>query len=68
MSGIWRSRGRSGIKRGEGQALNNLGLAYGQLGQAWQARRYFEAAIALAQVIGSRHREGMVLANLVQIY
>jgi len=55
-------------RRGEGNALGNLGIAYHTLGQMERAIEYHQQALATAQEIGDRHREGTHLGNLGLAY
>ena len=53
-----------GDRRGEGQALGNLGIAYADLGDARKAIEFYEQALAIAREIGDRRGEGNALGNL----
>ena len=60
-----------GDRRGEGQVLGNLGLAYADPGEPRQTIKYFEQDLAIAREIGDRRGEGSALggpglAELVQ--
>jgi tetratricopeptide (TPR) repeat protein len=55
-------------RRGEGQALGNLGLAYAALGQAQRAIESYQHHLAIAREIGDRHGEGTALGNLGLAY
>jgi tetratricopeptide (TPR) repeat protein len=57
-----------GDRRGEGNALGNLGLAYYRLGQAERAIGFYEQHLAIAREIGDRRGEGTALGNLVVGY
>jgi tetratricopeptide (TPR) repeat protein len=45
-------------RRGEGNALCNLGLAYVALGETHKAIEFYEQALAIAREIGNRRDEG----------
>lgn len=53
-----------GVKRHEGNALGNLGLAHAALGDARKAIGYHEQALAVSREIGDRRGEGQDLGNL----
>ena len=53
-----------GDRRGEGNALGNLGIAYADLGQAERAIGFYEQHLAIAREIGDRRGEGNALGNL----
>ena len=53
-----------GDRRGEGNALGNLGLAHAALGDARRAIEYHEQALEVAREIGDRGGEGSALGNL----
>jgi tetratricopeptide (TPR) repeat protein len=55
-------------RRGEGNQLGNLGLAYARLGETRRAIDYYEQALAIACEIGDRRGEGNHLANLGTTY
>ena len=57
-----------GDRRGEGNALGNLGVAYADLGEVRRAIEYHEQALAIAREIGDRRREGRHLGNLGNAY
>ncbi len=63
----WRLR-EIGDRRGEGNALGNLGLAYAALGQAERAIGFYEQGLAIAREIGDRRGEGNALGNLGLAY
>ena len=52
-----------GDRRGEGQRLGNLGIAYRNLGQVERAIELYEAALAVAREVGDRRGEGNHLYN-----
>lgn len=51
-------------RRGEGLALNNLGVAYNSLGDYKQAIVYHEQSLAIARELKDRLGEGQSLGNL----
>jgi tetratricopeptide (TPR) repeat protein len=51
-------------RRGEGNALGNLGNVYTQLGQIQPAIEFYEQALAISREIGDRHGEVVDLNNL----
>ncbi len=53
-----------GDRRGEGNALGNLGLAHAALGDARRAIEYHERALEVSREIGDRRGEGAALGNL----
>ncbi|HEX4612714.1 MAG TPA: tetratricopeptide repeat protein [Urbifossiella sp.] len=53
-----------GDRRGEGDALGNLGSAHSALGHAQTAITFFEQCLAIAREIGNRRGEGNTLGNL----
>ena len=53
-----------GDRRGEGNALGNLGIAWRDLGEPRKAIEYFEQKLAIAREIGDRRGEGNALGNL----
>ena len=53
-----------GDRRGEGNTLGDLGLAYADLGDVWRAIQYYEEALAIHREIGDRRGEGHGLGNL----
>jgi tetratricopeptide (TPR) repeat protein len=55
-------------KKGEGNALGGIGLAYYSLGQYDKAIEYYERALAIAREIGDRQGEGSDLGNLGNAY
>jgi len=59
---------RLGDRRGEGNALGNLGNAYSDLGQVQETIRCYERALAIGQEIGDRRGEGNALGNLGNAY
>jgi tetratricopeptide (TPR) repeat protein/predicted phosphodiesterase len=52
----------------EGAALNNLGLAYSDLGETRKAIDYYEQALAVSYKVGGRQSEGANLGNLGSAY
>ena len=57
-----------GDRRGEGNALGNLGLAYADLGEVEKAIGYHEQALVISRAIGDRRGEGATLSNLGNAY
>ncbi len=57
-----------GDRQAEGNALNNLGIAYGLLGDAHKAIEFYEEHLAIAREIGDRRGEGDALGNLGVTY
>ena len=55
-------------RRGEGNALGNLGLAYSDLGEYQKAIEYYEQALEIAREIGDKQGEGNALCNLGVAY
>ncbi len=53
-----------GDRRGEGNALGNLGNAYAALGDARKAIEFYEQRMVIAREIGDRRGEGNALGNL----
>ena len=53
-----------GDRRGEGNALGNLGNAYTDLGDAKKAIEFYEKHLVIAREIGDRRGEGTALFNL----
>jgi tetratricopeptide (TPR) repeat protein len=57
-----------GDRRGEGNALDNLGVAYRHLGESRHAIELHEQALVIAREIGDRFGEGTALGNLGSDY
>jgi tetratricopeptide (TPR) repeat protein len=55
-------------RRGEGTALNNLGIAYAALGETRRAIGLYEQQLVIVREIGDRHGEGNALGNLGTAY
>jgi len=55
-------------RRGEGEALNNLGEVYKELGKPVEAQQYLERALVVHKAIGNRKMEGVTLSNLSGLY
>jgi tetratricopeptide (TPR) repeat protein len=53
-----------GDRRGEGEALSNIGVAYKNLGDYRRAIEYYEQHLAIAREIGDRKDEGHALGKL----
>ena len=58
----------TGDRRGEGNALGNLGGAYNRLGDARKTAEYQEQALVIARETGDRRGEGAALNNLGLAY
>ena len=52
-----------GDRRGEGNALGNLGNAYANLGETRRAVEFYEQRLAIAREVGDRRGEGNALSN-----
>jgi tetratricopeptide (TPR) repeat protein/transcriptional regulator with XRE-family HTH domain len=59
---------RLGHQYHEGMALNHLGCAYSQIGEAQRAIPYYQQAQALAHNMGKWRHEGIALHNLASAY
>ena len=57
-----------GYRRGEGVWLDNLGVAYADLGQVERAIGYHEQALVISKEIGDRRGGGSALGNLGNAY
>ena len=57
-----------GDRRGEGNAIGNLGNVYRFLGQVEMAIEYYQNALVIAREIGDRRNEGIWLGNFGNIY
>ena len=55
-------------RRAEGWVLNNLGVAYTLVGEAWRAILSFEQVLCIVREIGDRRVEGHALGNLGEAY
>jgi tetratricopeptide (TPR) repeat protein len=55
---------RLGDRRGEGNALGNLGIAWADLGKPRRAIEYCEQRLVIAREIGDRRGEGAALGNM----
>lgn len=53
-----------GDRRGEGNALGNLGTAYAALGDARKAIEFYEQRMVIAREIGDRRGEGNASYNM----
>ena len=53
----------TGDRRGEGAALNNLGIAHRRLGETPRAIEYYEQDLGTTRETGDRRGEGMTLYN-----
>jgi tetratricopeptide (TPR) repeat protein len=59
---------KSNDRRGEVNALGNLGIAYAELGETRRAIEFYEQALAIQQEIGGRRSESAILGNLGLAY
>jgi tetratricopeptide (TPR) repeat protein len=59
---------RLGDRRGEGQALRNLGLAWAALGEVRKAVGFYEQALAIARELGDRRGEAGSLYNSAHVH
>ncbi len=57
-----------GDRRGEGNRLGNLGLAYSGLGEVARAIEYYEQALQIARETGDRRGEAFASWNLGLLY
>ena len=57
-----------GDRRGQGNALGNLGNAYSDLGEPRKAIEFYEQALKISKEIGDRRGEGADLGNLGSAY
>jgi len=57
-----------GDRRGEGNALGNLGVAYKHLGETRRAIELYEQQLVITREIGERRGEGAALGNLGLAY
>jgi tetratricopeptide (TPR) repeat protein len=57
-----------GDRRGEGNVLGNLGIAYAALGETRRAIAYYDQSLATMREIGDRQGQGKVLGNLGTAY
>jgi tetratricopeptide (TPR) repeat protein len=55
-------------RRSEGEHLDNLGLAYADLGEPRRAIEHYEQALVIVRDIGDRRVEGQILGNLGLAY
>ncbi len=55
---------QTGDRHGEGEALNNLGLALLDAGRIGEAITACQDAVAIYRETGDRHSEGQALNNL----
>jgi tetratricopeptide (TPR) repeat protein len=53
-----------GDRRGEGNALGNLGNAYADLGETRKAIEFYEQQLIIVREIGDRRGEGNALRNM----
>ena len=64
----WRSAGRPATGTARARALNNLGIAYGELRRFEEAIGCYQEALAICRETGDRHGEGQTLNNLGLAY
>jgi tetratricopeptide (TPR) repeat protein len=57
-----------GDRRGEGNTLGHLGVAYKNLSEVRKAIQFYEQALVIARELGDRRGEGAMLANLGNAY
>jgi tetratricopeptide (TPR) repeat protein len=57
-----------GNRRGEGNHLGNLGIAYSHLGSPRKAIEYYGQALKISREVGDRRGEGNVLGNMGLAY
>ncbi len=62
------TRTSSGDRTGEATTLNNIGLAYNDLGDKQKAREYFKQALTLFRAMGDRAKEATALTNIGLVY
>src|SRR5262249_38356585 len=55
---------KTGDRKGEGQVLSDLGIAYADLGETRRAIEFFEQQLQIARGTGDRRGEGRGLLNL----
>ncbi len=59
---------RSGERRFQGVALDNLGGVYAALGEKRRTLEFYEAALAIRREVGDRAGEGTTLNNIGWLY
>ncbi|MGB3265164.1 MAG: CHAT domain-containing protein [Microcoleus sp.] len=52
----------------EATTLNNIGLAYNDLGEKQKAKEYFDGALRLFRAVGDRAKEATALTNIGLVY
>ncbi|NQE33453.1 CHAT domain-containing protein [Microcoleus asticus] len=57
-----------GDRTGEATTLNNIGLAYNDLGEKQKAKEYFNQALPLFRAMGDRAKEATTLTNIGLVY
>ncbi|MEG4005183.1 CHAT domain-containing protein [Microcoleus sp. Pol11C1] len=57
-----------GDRTGEATTLNNIGLAYNDLGEKQKALEYFNQALPLFRAMGDRAKEATTLTNIGLVY
>ncbi|MEG4813167.1 CHAT domain-containing protein [Microcoleus sp. K5-D4] len=57
-----------GDRTGEATTLNNIGLAYNDLGEKHKAKEYFNQALPLFRAMGDRAKEATTLTNIGLVY
>ncbi|MEG4518135.1 CHAT domain-containing protein [Microcoleus sp. AT9b-C5] len=57
-----------GDRTAEATTLNNIGLAYNDLGEKQKAKEYFNQALPLFRAVGDRAKEATTLTNIGLVY
>ncbi|MEG4219529.1 CHAT domain-containing protein [Microcoleus sp. Pol12A6] len=57
-----------GDRTAEATTLNNIGLAYSDLGEKQKAKEYFNQALPLFRAVGDRAKEATTLTNIGLVY
>jgi Leucine-rich repeat (LRR) protein/CHAT domain-containing protein len=72
LSNIWNIPANSdtslGDRTAEATTLNNIGLAYNDLGEKQKAKEYFNQALPLFRAVGDRAKEATTLTNIGLVY
>jgi len=58
----------TGDERGEAIVLNNIGLAYSDLGEKQQALEYYHQSLPLSRAVGDKEVEATTLSNIGLVY
>ena len=64
----WRSHGEVEDRKGEGVALNNIGMVHDSRGRYAEALEAYQQALAIRRDVGDRAGEGVTLNNIGQVY